>query len=176
MADRFVITSILVTITVIAAFYISVMILYEASLSTDITLKVNVAFTGFINNVSIEPNEIRLDIPINSSSGTFEYRKLASLEILSNTSRTITLKLKKMEVSSFNVNSLPIRLELVISDHGGLSIISIPINNLVISDYLKRTVTLDPGTYDISLIISWNNLHGLGYLDLGCMYVIEVSE
>jgi len=175
LADRFVITSILVTITVIAAFYMSVMVLYEASLSTDITLKVNVAFTKSTNNVSIEPSEISLDIPINSSSGTFEYRKLASLKILSNTSKTITLKLKKMEISSFNLNSLPIRLELVISDHGGPSVISIPINNLVPTDYLKRTVTLDPGTYDISLIISWNNLHGLGYLDLGCTYIIEVS-
>jgi len=152
------------------------MMLYEASLSTDITLNVNVVLTESISNVSIEPSEIRLDIPINSSSGTFEYRKLASLKILGSTSRTITLKLKKMEISSFNVNSLPIRLELVISDHGSPSIVSIPVNNIAFSDYFKRTVTLDPGTYDISLIINWNNLHGLGYLDLGCTYVIEVSE
>jgi len=176
LVDRFVITSILVTITVIATFYMSVMVLYERSLSTDITLNVNLVFTESITNVSIEPSEIKLNVLINSSSGIFEYKRLASLKITDSSPKEITLKLKRMDVSSFNVNALPIRLELVISDHGGSSIINIPINNLAFNGYLRKTVTLSPGTYDISLTISWSNFHGLGYLDLGCTYVLEVSE
>lgn len=176
MVERFVITSILMAITVIATFYMSVMILYESSLSTEVTLNINLVFNESISNLIIEPSNVKLNVTLNTSSGVLEYKGIARISVLGSDAKEVTLKLKRMDVSSFNINTLPIRLKLLITDHGGLTTIDIPIGSQVLSRYLSETIVLQPGTYNVSLSITWSNLYGLGYLDLGYSYLIEVSD